>query len=210
MRRAGHAGPSGRPVAHWSAPPAFSPNDISAPLRRLRASRTHAVLVMPDHPEWQPGQAETAAEGGADRRSAKRCGRADGSIARSAPLGAAAPLPQGGPVGRGFCGRLAPRGGTHQPEQAARRARKVLRLPAQRSDQGLTQGTDQGWAARPRRTEAGTGRAAELASEAARAEGASLHRPRRVAGGRAAGQAVKREWLARLDLRCGGRPDIRA
>ena len=41
-------------------------------------------------------------------------GRADESIARSAPLGLAAPLPRGGPVGRGFCGRLAPRGGTDQ------------------------------------------------------------------------------------------------
>jgi hypothetical protein len=38
-------------------------------------------------------------------------GRAVESIARSAPCGVAAPLPRGGLVGRGFCGRLAPRGG---------------------------------------------------------------------------------------------------
>jgi hypothetical protein len=42
------------------------------------------------------GQAEIAAEGGADRRSARRRGRAVESIARSAPLGLAAPLPRGG------------------------------------------------------------------------------------------------------------------
>jgi hypothetical protein len=41
-------------------------------------------------------QAEIAAEGGADRRSARRRGRAVESIARSAPLGLAAPLPRGG------------------------------------------------------------------------------------------------------------------
>jgi hypothetical protein len=54
------------------------------------------------------------------------------------------------------------------------------------------------------------GRAAELASEAARAEGASTTLPPPVAGGRGAGQAVKREWLHRFDLRRGGEPDIRA
>jgi hypothetical protein len=31
-----------------------------------------------------------------------------------------------------------------------------------------------------------------------------------VAGGRGAGQAVKREWPRRFDLRGGGEPDIRA
>jgi hypothetical protein len=46
------------------------------------------------HPARQPGQAETAAEGDADRRFAKTR-RADGLIARSAPLGPAAPLPEG-------------------------------------------------------------------------------------------------------------------
>jgi hypothetical protein len=44
----------------------------------------------------QPGQAETAAGGGAGRRPAGRRGRADESIARSAPCGAVAPLPRGG------------------------------------------------------------------------------------------------------------------
>jgi len=53
-----------------------------------------------------------------------------------------------------------------------------------------------------------TGRAAELASEAARAEGASL--PATASGRRAARQTVKHEWLGRFDLRGGGLPDIRA
>jgi hypothetical protein len=54
------------------------------------------------------------------------------------------------------------------------------------------------------------GRAAELASEAAPAEGASPSLPPTVAGWRGAGQAVKHEWLDRMDLRGGGVPDIRA
>jgi hypothetical protein len=53
-------------------------------------------------------------------------------------------------------------------------------------------------------------RAAELASEAARAEGASHYRPRQVASRRGAGQAVMHEWGRRLDLRCAGELDIRA
>ena len=55
----------------------------------------------------------------------------------------------------------------------------------------------------------GTGRAAELASEAARAEGASLTRHRPWPARRGPGQAVKHEWLRRGDLRGGGVPDIR-
>jgi hypothetical protein len=51
--------------------------------------------VMPHHPGRQPGQAWNAAAGGAGRRPARRRGRADASIARSAPPGAAAPLPRG-------------------------------------------------------------------------------------------------------------------
>jgi hypothetical protein len=46
------------------------------------------------HLAWPPGQARIAAEGGADRRSAEERGRADGSIARSAPCGVAAPFPR--------------------------------------------------------------------------------------------------------------------
>jgi hypothetical protein len=68
--------------------------------------------LLQHHRQWQPGQALIAAEGGADRRSAKNADAPHGSIARSAPCGAAAPLPRGGPVGRGLCGRLAPRGAT--------------------------------------------------------------------------------------------------
>src|SRR4029450_3410962 len=47
-------------------------------------------------------------------------------------------------------------------------------------------------------------RAAELASEAARAEGASPSPPPTVAGTPGPGQAVKGEWLRRGDLRGGG------
>ena len=60
------------------------------------------------------------------RRGPKVCqdrGRAVESIARSAPSGAAAPLPRGGLVGRGFCGRLAPRGGMTSGDPASRRGR---------------------------------------------------------------------------------------
>jgi len=73
--------------------------------------------------EWQPGQDLIAAGGGAGRRSAEIAAGPDGSIARSAPLGAAAPLPRGGLVGRGFCGRLAPRGGTASGDAAAQTLR---------------------------------------------------------------------------------------
>jgi hypothetical protein len=62
-------------------------------------------------PPWVAARAGwDAAGGGADRRSAENAARPHGSIARSAPCGLAAPLPLGGPVGRGLCGRLAPRG----------------------------------------------------------------------------------------------------
>src|SRR4030095_859626 len=47
---------------------------------------------------WQPGQVGIAAAGGADRRSARRRGRADESIARSAPYGAAPPPAREGPT----------------------------------------------------------------------------------------------------------------
>jgi hypothetical protein len=62
------------------------------------------VLVL-HHRKWRRGRAEIAAGGGADRRSAKIAAAPYGSIARSAPLGVALHSP----VGRGFCGRLAPR-----------------------------------------------------------------------------------------------------
>jgi hypothetical protein len=60
-----------------------------------RTRRSTPAPLVPYHPAWQPGHAQTAAEGGAGRRPAKRRGRADRSIARSAPIGAAAPLPRG-------------------------------------------------------------------------------------------------------------------
>lgn len=44
---------------------------------------------------WEPGQAEMAAAGGTGRRSAKNAATPQESIARSAPHGAAAPLPEG-------------------------------------------------------------------------------------------------------------------
>jgi hypothetical protein len=46
--------------------------------------RHPVTLGVPDHPGRQPGQAQTAAGGGADRRSARRRGQAVASIARSA------------------------------------------------------------------------------------------------------------------------------
>jgi hypothetical protein len=54
-----------------------------------------------------------------------------------------------------------------------------------------------------------TGRAAELASEAARAEGASPPHHRPWPARRDPEQAVKHEWARRLELRGGGVPDIR-
>jgi hypothetical protein len=51
--------------------------------------------------------------------------------------------------------------------------------------------------------------AAELASEAARAEGASHPRHRPWPARHGPGQAVKDEWLRRPSLRGGGLPDIR-
>jgi hypothetical protein len=59
---------------------------------------------QPHHSAWQPGQAQIAAEGSADRRSARRRGRAVESIARSAPLGLSAPLPRGGPMSHAVAG----------------------------------------------------------------------------------------------------------
>jgi hypothetical protein len=50
---------------------------------------------MPNHPEWQVGRHEIAAEGDAGRRHAEIAAASYGSIARSAPCGAAAPLPEG-------------------------------------------------------------------------------------------------------------------
>jgi hypothetical protein len=51
------------------------------------------------HGEWQPGSAEIAAGGGTGRRPARTRGRAEESIARSAPCGAATPLPEGSTTG---------------------------------------------------------------------------------------------------------------
>jgi hypothetical protein len=62
----------------------------------LRPARRTCGLVMPYHRGWPPGQVGIAAAGGADRRSAKNAAVPHGSIARSAPCGAAAPLPRGG------------------------------------------------------------------------------------------------------------------
>src|SRR6266571_1060669 len=67
-------------------------------LSRLRPIGPGVVQQRPPSditPRWQPGQAWIAAEGGAGRRSAERRGRADGAIARSAPPGVAASLPEG-------------------------------------------------------------------------------------------------------------------
>ena len=88
-----------------------------------------------DHPAWQSGQAEIAAAGGADRRSAKN---ADGPLNQSREAhhaALAAPLPRGGPVGRGFCGRLAPRGGMTWTDALTSRVRGT-RVPRRDSRRG--------------------------------------------------------------------------
>ena len=64
---------------------------------RRRCLTSHSItLSVRGHHAWQPGQAEITAGGGAGRRPAQRRGRADQSIAPSAPPGTAAPLPRGG------------------------------------------------------------------------------------------------------------------
>jgi hypothetical protein len=74
------------------------------------------------HIQWQPGQAETAAEGGAGRRSAKNAAAPYGSIARSAPCDAAAPLPPRGGLVVGFSfTTLPPRGGMTSENSPSRR-----------------------------------------------------------------------------------------
>ena len=67
----------------------------SAPLGGIARSvhLHHPAWPAIAHPGWPPGQARDAAEVGAGRRPARRRGRADESIARSAPCGLAAPLP---------------------------------------------------------------------------------------------------------------------
>jgi len=166
---------------------------------RLHASLLRPAPVVPCHPAWQPGQAELAAAGGAGRRSAQRRGRADGSIARSAPLGAAAPFPRGGPVGRGVCGRLAPRGALpaviHRPAGVgyAGRMRRVQRRgsPARANGCAGSPGGRVGLRSLP--------------AEQHAPPGASLHRLR--CGQPAWCQAGRqRERLRRLDLRCRRRP----
>ena len=119
--------------------------------RPAQARSGHAVsqetAIMRYHPPWQPGQARTAAEGGADRRHAQDRGRAGESITRSAPSP----------------------GGHDQREPDAWTARGYASGPRrdQRRHQRRVTGPGHGW------SWARTGRAAELASEAAGAEGAS-------------------------------------
>jgi hypothetical protein len=62
----------------------------------LSTSIDARLALMPYHRACPPGQAEIAAAGGAGRRPAPDRGQADESIARSAPLGAAASPPRGG------------------------------------------------------------------------------------------------------------------
>src|ERR671911_627250 len=73
------------------------------------------------------------------------------------------------------------------------------------NDVGADVGNDVGVKPPPaKRGQGGTGRAAELASEAARAEGASPPRHRPWPARRGPGQAVKDEWLRRGERRGGG------
>jgi hypothetical protein len=134
----------------------------------MRVSGTRAAPRMPHHPAWQPGQAEIAAFGGADRRSAQDRGRADRSIALSAPPGLAAPLP--------------PRGDVTWTD-AGTRERRGTPPPRVGNDVGVDVGNDVGVRPPgPRAARDRNDKAAELASEAARAEGASPPPPPTVAG----------------------------
>jgi hypothetical protein len=64
-------------------------------LDRLGRSRMQDCAVAVHHPKWQPGQAEMAADGGADRRSAKNAARPLNQSREAHPLGLSAPLPEG-------------------------------------------------------------------------------------------------------------------
>jgi hypothetical protein len=80
-----------------------------------------------NHGESQARQGQIAAGGGAGRRPAQRRGQADESIARSAPLGLAAPLPPRGAMSRAVAGPSAAPGsrGLHAAERCAgRRSRR--------------------------------------------------------------------------------------
>ena len=147
-----------------------------------RNRTTQCAVDRSRHPALRCCQHVIAAAGGADRRSARRRGRAVESIARSAPCGAAAPFPRGGMTWtdagtRDGWGTRVDGVGT----------RVGTRVPTSVGFNGLGHGGRR----------AGTGRAAELASEAARAEGASLPLPPSVAGklsaGRGPGQARSRQ-----------------
>jgi hypothetical protein len=80
-----------------AAPPLGPP----APVERIHTASSYSITLRGKH-----GSLETAAAGGADRRSAKNAAAPHGPIARSAPPGAAAPLPLRGP--RAKVGPLAP------------------------------------------------------------------------------------------------------
>jgi hypothetical protein len=56
----------------------------------------YAALEVTEHPKWQPGQAEIAAEGGAGRRSAKGAAAPVQSIARSSLRRGRSTPPRGG------------------------------------------------------------------------------------------------------------------
>jgi hypothetical protein len=77
-------------------------------------AETQKAMDQRHHSAWQQGQAEIAAGGGADRRSAKNTDRPHESIARSAPLGLADPLPPRGQSAAELR-RLAP----HRPGRCA-------------------------------------------------------------------------------------------
>jgi hypothetical protein len=92
----GASGPNSEPPrsAAWLPP---EPDFRSTRHWRRQPTRTAPPRGCQHHAQWQPSQTLIAATGGADRRSAKNAAAPHGSIARSAPLGPAAPLPRGGP-----------------------------------------------------------------------------------------------------------------
>ena len=95
------------------------------------AGASPSTWVLPD-PVWRGGRHQIAACGGAGRRSAPRRGRAVGSIARSAPCGAAAPLPEG--HGCGVSAR--PPCATGEAGGRARTAGTATTIPHRRSHTG--------------------------------------------------------------------------
>jgi hypothetical protein len=195
------------PVAHrrrWNAGlPCWLERVVVAPTAgwHLRPVGHHHGVIR-YHRAWQSGQAEIATAGGAGRRSAKNARLLHGSIARSAPLGAAAPLPRGGQS----AAVLRPSGPTRGHDlDRYRHTGRVGNAGGRRRHSRTTSVGVNGLGHGGSR--AGTGRTAEHASEAARAADAVPTPPPTVPGDRRApGHRVPSAPLA---FRRSGRPACR-